>query len=335
MDVNRDTRITAGDATQINRRSVGLITEFAQVSTTENKDWLFVAKTVADNDPAYKISTTYPQDNGVGFSRARVPYISKLQDVKYNTGYLVCPELLTSEDYLGVMLGDADESYEAIAHDGVLKSAEAEATSEIVIDLSKATIVNGDIQLPVSLNCAELVNSYSFKLALKDNVHVNLVKTVGIDNLDYNYKAQENSLLVSTYISGSTNISTANTVANILVDGSIASLSINDLTGVTSKINGNDAKVVVIDATTGINERAKDVEVQVYPNPASGRLNIEVSKDSKVQIMDISGKRIGDSRNVNANQKEVIDVTNLAPGVYMVKVYNEKSVIVKKVVIKK
>jgi hypothetical protein len=333
MDVNRDQRITAGDATQINRRSVNIIQEFTQVGN-EHKDWLFVAKTVADNDPAYKISSTFPQSDGTGYSKAKVPYISKFQDVKYNADYQVCPSLLTSEDYLGVMVGDADGSYAGITHDGLLKSADAATTSEIVIDLSKAKIVNGDIQLPVSLYSADAVTSYSFQLTLNDNVQVNsIVSTVGA-NLDWNFVPQYKALLVSTYASGGYTIPTVNSVADISVKG-VGAISISDLTGVVSKINGIDVDLKVIDAATGINERTKDVDVQVYPNPASDRLNIEVSKDSKVQIIDLNGKRIGDSRNVNANQKEVIDVTNLAPGVYMVKVYNEKSVVVKKVVIKK
>jgi hypothetical protein len=334
MDVNRDTRITAGDATQINRRSVNAIQEFTQVGG-EHKDWLFVAKTVADTDPSYKISANYPQNDGVGYSRARVPYISKLQDVKYNADYTICPDLRASEDYLGVMVGDVDQTYAtpAILHDGLLKSAEAETTSEIVIDLSKATIVNGNIQLPVSLKCAEAVNSYSFQLTLKDNVQVNNIVSTVNANLDWNFVSQYNALLVSTYISGTTTIPTTNTIANISVNG-IASISINDLTGVTSKINGKDAKVVVIDATMGINDRTKDVDVQVYPNPASDRLNIVVSKDSKVQILDLNGKRVGAERNVSANQKQVIDVTDLAKGIYMVRVSNSQSVEVKKVVIK-
>lgn len=333
MDVNRDTRITAGDATQINRRSVNAIQEFTQVGG-EHKDWLFVAKTVADNNLAYRISTTYPQNDGVGYSRAKVPYISTLQNVIYNGDYLVCPELLTSEDYLGVMVGDADETYEGITNNGQLKSPAAEITSEIVIDLSKATIVDGNIQLPVSLKCDEAVNSYSFQLTLNDNVQVNNIVSTVSANLDWNFVSQYNALLVSTYISGTTSIPTTNTIANISVNG-IASISINDLTGVTSKINGKDAKVTVVDATMGVPEQSKDNMVKVFPNPASNKVNIEASVESKIRIYDFNGKQVVSEQNINANQQESIDVSNLVPGVYMIKVYNDKFVKMQKVVIKK
>ena len=333
MDVNRDTRITAGDATQINRRSVNAIREFTQVGG-EHKDWLFVAKTIADNNLAYRISATYPQNDGIGYSRAKVPYISKLQNVIYNADFQVCPELLTSEDYLGLMLGDADETYEGIANNGQLKSSEAETTSEIVIDLSKATIVEGNIQLPVSLVCAEAVNSYSFQLTLNDNVQVNNIVSTVNANLDWNYISEYKALLVSTYISSATSIPTSNTIANISVNG-IASISINDLTGVTSKINGKDAKVVVVDALLGVPEQGKDNLVKVYPNPATDRVNVEATLDSKIKIFDFNGKQVVIEQNVNANQQKAIDVSNLVPGVYMIKVYNDKFVKMQKVVINK
>jgi len=333
MDVNRDTRITAGDATQINRRSVNAIQEFTQVGG-EHKDWLFVAKTVADNNLAYRISATYPQNDGVGYSRAKVPYISTLQNVIYNGDYLVCPELLTSEDYLGVMVGDADETYEGIANNGQLKSPAAEITSEIVIDLSKATIVDGNIQLPVSLKCDEAVNSYSFQLTLKDNVQVNNIVSTVNANLDWNYISEYKALLVSTYISGASSIPTTNTIANISVDG-IAAVSMSDLTGVISKINGKDAKVIIIDAFLGVPEQGKDNLVKVYPNPAKDRVNVQTSVDSKIKMFDFNGKQVVGEQDMKANELQSVDVSKLAPGVYMIKVYNDKFVRMQKVVIKK
>jgi len=333
MDVNRDQRITAGDATQINRRSVNLVPEFTQVGG-EHKDWLFVSLTEANNNPAYKISATYPQNDGLGYSRARVPYISKFQNVKFNADYLVCPELLSSEDYLGVMLGDADGTYAAKANDGKLKSVVAENSSEIVIDLSKAMIVNGDIQLPVSLKSAEAITSYSFQLTLKDHVKVNAIVSTVNANLDWNYIPEYKALLVSTYTSGVATIPNTSTVANITVQG-MGSINPSDLTGVISKINGKDANILVVDATLGVPEQGKDNLVKVYPNPATDKVNIETSVDSKMLIFDFNGKQVAGEQNVSANQKQSVDVSNLVPGVYMIKVYNDKFVKVQKVVIKK
>ena len=183
------------------------------------------------------------------------------------------------------------------------------------------------------MNSDEAVTSYSFQLTLKDNVQVtSIVSTVGA-NLDWNYVPEYKALLVSTYAIANS-IPTANTIANISING-IASLSINDLIGVVSKINGKDAKLTVVDVTLGVPEQSKDNMVKVYPNPASHIVNIETSVDSKIRMYDFNGKQVVSEQNVNANQQESIDVSKLVPGVYMIKVYNDKFVKMQKVVIKK
>jgi hypothetical protein len=124
---------------------------------------------------------------------------------------------------------------------------------------------------------------------------------------------------------------TISIVLNILTSEPITS---NDLTESLALVNGLTANLVIIDATTGIND-AKENMIKVYPNPATDKLNVEVSVTSKVQMLDINGKQVIAEQNVNANQKHSIDVSDLAPGVYMLKIYNDKFVNTKKVVIRK
>jgi hypothetical protein len=152
-------------------------------------------------------------------------------------------------------------------------------------------------------------------------------------NLSWNYITSDKMLSVASYSLNA--IPTQSTASLMLTISGVDALSSADFNAILAKINGKAANLKVIDATTGLDSRTKSIKVQVYPNPATDKLNIEASSDSKIQIMDLSGKRVAAERIVNANQKQVIDVTNLAPGVYTVKVYNDKSVEIKKIVIKK
>jgi hypothetical protein len=59
-------------------------------------------------------------------------------------------------------------------------------------------------------------------------------------------------------------------------------------------------------------------EIFIYPNPANEQLNIEsISEKSKIIIYDLSGKVMKD---VNADSRITVDISDLASGVYFVKV---------------
>jgi Secretion system C-terminal sorting domain len=73
---------------------------------------------------------------------------------------------------------------------------------------------------------------------------------------------------------------------------------------------------------------------QIYPNPASEKVNVVVSENATIQLIDMEGSVVI-SLNVYANQKQVISTENLANGVYTLKVANANFIDVKKVVIAK
>ena len=91
-----------------------------------------------------------------------------------------------------------------------------------------------------------------------------------------------------------------------------------------------------LNTTTGIADVSnKGINVSVYPNPATSFIFVEASENSTVQLFDLNGKQIYSKTNVIANQKEELNVQNLAEGIYFIKVYNDKFSTVKKVVINK
>jgi hypothetical protein len=131
MDVNRDGVISAGDVSQINQRSVLLLDEFKQawnynvdgtpkLDYAPSKDWLFVSRSEVLFNPAYQRSSTYPDDNGSGFSKYRVPQPPFCIWTEVDDQPGICPEQKV-ENYYGILLGDANGNYRYIENDGVLK----------------------------------------------------------------------------------------------------------------------------------------------------------------------------------------------------------------------
>ncbi|HLW14073.1 MAG TPA: T9SS type A sorting domain-containing protein [Flavobacteriaceae bacterium] len=72
--------------------------------------------------------------------------------------------------------------------------------------------------------------------------------------------------------------------------------------------------------------------ISLYPNPTNGMVHIENAEGFMVEVYDILGKVIFTKANM-ANQ-ETIDLTDLTSGVYYVKLQNEKTTEVKKVIVK-
>ena len=87
---------------------------------------------------------------------------------------------------------------------------------------------------------------------------------------------------------------------------------------------------------SGVAETKSDLSIEVYPNPTNGEFKIESStfKVQSVEIYDVYGKK-QKSRMAEKQNGEgimVMDISNLANGIYFVEITTEKGVSVKKVV---
>ena len=330
MDVNGDGVISAGDATQINQRGVMNQPEFYQASNPV-KDWKFIDSTTVANNVAYKISSTYPENDGIGFSAERVPSIPLCLAVPV-TDYDNCPVIKT-EKYYGILLGDIDGSYAGIASNGTLKSANS-TSKDVILDLSNAVYGNGIVTIPISISFDSTVVAFDVDLSVNNQklTNVNAINNPSNYMLNWNFVPSNNTLSIGTY---STNkILPQENVISLVFATNTTTLSAADFTSTLALINGKAASFKVNNSTTGIQNLASNLNINVYPNPATDKLNIEVSENAKVQILDLTGKVIMETA-VIANQIQTLEVNNLANGVYTVKVSNDKFVKMQKVVINK
>jgi len=91
--------------------------------------------------------------------------------------------------------------------------------------------------------------------------------------------------------------------------------------------------------TTGFDEKSLSESLELYPNPASSFINVNLEMDEmldiKLEMTDISGRifnsiDLGNRNNIN-NYK--IDVTGMPKGLYFLRVNAGASSIVEKVII--
>lgn len=178
MDVNLDGMVSAGDITQIKQRAVGAIAEYQQAWNYDingisngqpSKDWVFVSDFITENDPTYAVSSTFPNDDAVGYSVNRVPVVPfelPLTVSNFSNDGTLCPTV-ESDTFRGIMLGDINGSYANYQADGEIRGAGSHA---ITFDFSSGTYVqeNGEffVDVPVSLTSNfSTVNAIDFWFA--------------------------------------------------------------------------------------------------------------------------------------------------------------------------
>lgn len=92
--------------------------------------------------------------------------------------------------------------------------------------------------------------------------------------------------------------------------------------------SGSDTLVVTIDNCLGVEENLS-LDMEVYPNPTSGIVNISTNSEIEgVTLYNVLGAKIFDTKVINSN---MIDLSKLIDGVYFMYVSTREGVAVKKI----
>jgi hypothetical protein len=328
MDVNLDGVVSAGDVSQINLRTVLKQPDFKQAGNV-GKDWLFVDLTRVSSNNAYKISTTYPANDLIGYSKTRVPQVPFCLPVPV-TSAAICP-VFTPETYQGILLGDVNGNFATASPNNLFRTSAS--TDKVVFDFSKAIVKDGMVDVPVSINAASNVNALDLSIELKNtNLTFNsIVKhTANLQSEAY-FNAEDSKLRF-----------TSNSLQNYELNKSIISVRFDlnggnfneaDLATINAYVNGDQAALKMVGSSATATSVINSIEV--YPNPSNGLVNVSVSEDAALQVLDLNGKLVVFQTNVKANEKSEINVSALSNGVYVIKFANDNFVSTKKLVIKK
>lgn len=160
-----------------------------------------------------------------------------------------------------------------------------------------------------------------------------------VAGVDQNYYAEYYSVLVSTTGNNPadfTNTVFAGTVSNF--DWTKVSRSLAGFAGQTIYVafrhhNISDMYWMLLDDISitagnhaGIAE-VNDINVSLYPNPTTGKLNVNAEGAQEINVLDINGRVV-----MTANNTNTIDLSNLSNGCYFVRVITNAGVSTQKIV---
>ncbi|HSH67663.1 MAG TPA: Ig-like domain-containing protein [Bacteroidia bacterium] len=339
LDVNMDGVISAGDLSQINQRSIKTILEFKQKWNYNNngnsngqlsKDWLFLDTTLLAN-PAYKISSTYPSNDGIGYSRYKVPAVPFCSPVPES----VCSSCAaySKGTFKGILLGDINGNYVNIPADGQIKRINNSTGGSIYLDLSKSKTGNGYIDVPLFFFSTQNIVALDFSIKMGTGFSYSRLLNPATYLNDALANEDDHQILRFTSNSRK-NYDADKPVVIIRFTTKNGTFTPSDLTELTGYLNGEPVQMEVRNnISSGINHTPDNNQVLIYPNPTSGLLNVMVTENSTVQLLDLQGKEVTGVLQVKANERLQIHTDSLKNGAYILKVQNEHFVSSQQVVI--
>jgi hypothetical protein len=335
MDVNLDGVVSAGDVSQLKQRATLALPEFMQAWNYDNtgvsngqpsKDWIFV-DAARLTGAAYLISSTFPLNDGVGYSKAKVPvvpFILPANVSNYSTTNATCPTVGT-ETYKGILLGDVNGSYAAYTADGILKTNN---TDYILVDLNNVIVEGTKVSIPVAFVSEEPVNAFDIALQVNENrlSYVSMEDTQLGSESEAFYNNNDKTFRYSAF-----NLNEFSSNARVVyitfetVDGVVTE---KDLKAELGLLNGKQTEVRFVKSIEVGNNA-----IDIYPNPSNGMFTVMSHVDGQVDIVDIAGKLVFPGALVKANQVVEVNMPELSAGVYFVRFYSNSALTTKRIVI--
>jgi subtilisin-like proprotein convertase family protein len=92
---------------------------------------------------------------------------------------------------------------------------------------------------------------------------------------------------------------------------------------------------LTVESVLGVDDNALDIAIAMYPNPAMNQVTISNSSSivlEKAAIYDVNGKLVMNVNLQDMQGEKVIDISQLASGVYMVQISGEQASVVKRLI---
>jgi hypothetical protein len=302
MDVNLDGVVSAGDITQLKQRATLAIGEFQQAWNYDDngnsngepsKDWLFIDNSTVANNPGYQISSTFPSDDGAGYSALRVPVIPFTLPANVNnfdpTGES-CADIVP-ETYTAILLGDINGSYASYQADGQLKTG---SQDYILVDLEEAFIQENMVSVPVYIKSNKTMNSID--LALKtasQNIQSALLKNIQSGLEGSNYSNQADQTIRASYF----NLMEINKNApSFYIEFETENVEVKskDIVETFGLLNGEMAEVIFKEKIT-----EATLENALFPVPNNGLFNFIANESGVASIYNSYGQMVENALIIN------------------------------------
>ncbi|MBI9069509.1 MAG: T9SS type A sorting domain-containing protein, partial [Salinivirgaceae bacterium] len=208
------------------------------------------------------------------------------------------------------------------------------STSPVVYDVTAedgVTVRNWSVYVDVATSSEAEVLTYaiqgqddSYIDAANDSIHVTMP-----------YGTTDFSALIADFT-----ISTAATAA-VGVTAQVSGITPNDwsTSPVVYDVTAEDGITVrnwsvYVDVATGINNVINSTDVTVYPNPNNGKFNIALNLNVNtvnMKVVNMQGQVVANFNNIEANSTQSVELSNVAEGIYYIRISSENEAIIKKV----
>jgi hypothetical protein len=252
------------------------------------------------------------------------------------SNYNACPSL-TNMVYKGIMVGDVNASFSTNTFSTNLYRT-SESGDKLIADLSKAYIHGNVVEVPVTFVSSSDVSSIDFAMKFDESnlTYNSVVNYAPATSPVAFFNEVSNVLKFDAINSDASKFRADQPVASIRFDAKSGIVNADQFNSLVGYINGDVVPFEVINRTVGVNSlNSPEHLVTIFPNPSNGIINITSFSDANVQVLDITGKEVLFQTSVIANKTQVINISEFANGVYVVKVSNNDFVTVKKVVLSK
>ena len=207
----------------------------------------------------------------------------------------------------------------------------------VVFDLSLAIRNGSYIDIPVYILSDDSIFSLDFSLKFD---HSKLEYDTIIDNATYLQSLSYYNPSDSTirYTSSSfQNYGNDTALVSIRFNTFSGQIESQDLNNIFAYLNGSSCSFKVINSlpTFIIKNSETRNRLKIFPNPVSEILNIRAEENVFIQLFDINGRLLFFQANILAHQNFELVTQDFMDGTYLLKVFNENILIIKKIVIEK
>jgi hypothetical protein len=277
---------------------------FRQAYSTDTLSWRHFPKSYLVSRPEYRISTTFPNDNGTGISRLRVVKIDTL--FRLDTAYYRLCDTSTM-DVVAILLGDADGNYATVG-----TNAKGKLSGTVTLDAQNAVRIGRDtFQIPI------YASETIFGLDVKIENHSEKLKILGIHSdvatLETNLDPHTKSAYMTVYATRTEGIGANVPIAYVTVQSDCPKST--DLGKVTSYLNGETAGT---EATSRF--CSTESGLKLFPNPVQQVLTIWYgdATPTTITVFDAIGRTV---QVVEPHAEQtLLDLRDFVRGFYFVKV---------------
>ncbi len=173
-----------------------------------------------------------------------------------------------------------------------------------------------------------LFSNLSDSIGIRNFIYSNeLNQTINpINDIEYYWKATNDTYLnnlneLGTLILNDEIISELKTIAEL--PGGIYGQGVYNARGML------DTLIDVFEiAEEGFEKLSKDINISIYPNPSKSEIfftNLDLLENIHLEIFDILGNKLSEFNKVEINKP--IDISNINPGIYLLKLYSNNNII--------